>query len=328
MIRPPVLLAVLSLALLTGCGPKTQLDVNLRSVSITVPRLVTPAVELVPPSTTPVLAQLPPVPPVTTVLPLTSTYPAAPPVAQAPAPVCPKANPLDVPDRPATIGVDAPPAAATFIQNDSGSFAGAAGTPTSGSLAGPVTVQVKRLPRATTDAGQVIDSYQVVRTDAARKSSQVEQYQLVHPSSDPTATAGGIYLVGMAWHDPARGNLSFQPTSGLQILPVPVAVAQSGVPQYVGTGTDPDTLTTLSLARNVNGRKRVDVCGKLVDTFTVDMTGTLTTADIQRQVSWTQHLATAYGAVDVEDTLALSNPVAGFSWVRTARSTTVPKDAK
>jgi hypothetical protein len=312
------------MALLSGCGPKTQLDLDLRSVSITVPRLVTPAVELVPPSTAPQPAQLPALPPVTTILPATTSYPTFAPVAQQPAPACPKADVLDVPAKPATINVDEPPAAATYTQTASGSFA----AKSSGSLAGPVTVQVKRLPRVTSSAGQVVDAYQVIRTDAARKSSSVEQYQLVHPSSAPTATAGGIYLVGMAWHDPVRGDLTFQPSNGLQILPVPVAVAQSGTVQYVGSATDPDTLTTLSLTRNVNGRKRVDVCGKLVDTFTVDMSGTLTTSDVQRQVSWTQQLATAYGGVDVEDTLGLTNPVEGFSWVRTVRNTTVPKDTK
>ena len=88
-----------------------------------------------------------------------------------------------------------------------------------------------------------------------------------------------------------------------------------------------DTLTTLNVVRNVMGRQRVDVCGKLVDTYTVTMTGALVTRDAQWQVSWTQQLATAYGGIDVASTLALSTP-AGTSWTRTLRSTTVPAVAR
>ncbi|MCU1673482.1 MAG: hypothetical protein JWN77_1595, partial [Frankiales bacterium] len=257
--------AVLCLALLTGCGPKTQLDLDLRSVSITVPRLVTPAVQLVPPATTPQPAPLPPTPPLVTVL---AAVPDAPPalptgpqpVPAPPVPACPKAGPLDVPARPAALSVELPPAAATYPQTSTGSFAGAAGTPSSGALNAPVTTVVKRLPRVVSSAGQAIDGYQVVRTDTLHKSTSVEAYQLVHASTAPTATAGGIYLVGLGWRDPVRGDLTFEPTgNGLQVLPLPVAVAQSGTVQYVGTATDPSTLTTLTLTRNVSGRKRVDV---------------------------------------------------------------------
>ena len=249
----------------------------------------------------------------------------APPAPVAP-PSCPKAGPLDVPAKPASIDVPAPPAAGVYVQTATGSYAGSTATPAAGSLAGPVTVEVKPLPSASSLAGQKVDSWQVIRTDAAHSSTVIEAYQLVHPSTAPGATAGGIYLVGLGWKDPVRGELSFQPTGNpLEILPVPVQVASNGT-QHANSATDPNTLTTLTIIRNVTGRKRIDVCGKLVDTFRVEITGTLTTADTQWQVSWNQHLATSYGGADVEDTLSLSSVVTGFSWVRTLRNTTVPKD--
>ena len=326
MRRSPALIAAISIALLTGCGPKSPLDLDLRSVSITVPRLITPAIQLVPPATRPQPARLPQLPPQTIVVP---TIPSYAPLPTAPAaPACPKAGPLDVPAKPASITMTSPPAAGTFVQSSSGSFAGAPSTPSSGSLAGQITVVVKHLPGATSTVGQQVDAWQVTRTDGARKSTSVEAYQLVHPSSAPGATAGGIYLVGLAWKDPVRGDLSFVPTGNpFEILPLPVQVASSAA-QYADSSTDPNTLTTLSLIRNVTGRKRIDVCGHLVDTFRVEMTGTLTTSDSQRQVAWTQQLATAYGGADVEDTLSLSSLVDGSSWVRTVRNTTVPEDVK
>ncbi|MDT7569948.1 MAG: hypothetical protein QOE05_122 [Actinomycetota bacterium] len=321
--RSPILLVVVCAALLTGCGPKSPLEVDLRTVAITVPRLLTPAIELVPPSAAPQPVRLPPVPPLITVLPVLPTYAPQPPVAP---PACPKAGQLDVPAKPASILVPAPPAAGTYVQTAAGSYAGSTATPATGSLAGPVVVEIKALPSATTVAGQKVDSWQVIRTDAARSSTSVEAYQLVHPSTAPGATAGGIYLVGMGWKDPVRGELSFEPTGNpLQILPVPVQVSSSAA-QHANSATDPNTLTTLTIIRNVTGRKRIDVCGKLVDTFRVEITGTLTTAEVQWQLSWNQHLATSYGGADVEDTLSLASVTTGFSWVHTVRNTTVPKD--
>jgi len=62
-VKPIVPLALASCVLLTGCGPKTHLDLELRSVNVKTARILTPAVTLVPPATAPVPAALPPLPP-------------------------------------------------------------------------------------------------------------------------------------------------------------------------------------------------------------------------------------------------------------------------
>ena len=51
--RPALLLAVVSCAVLAACGPETPVSFRMRNVSITVPRLITPAVELVEPAPVP-----------------------------------------------------------------------------------------------------------------------------------------------------------------------------------------------------------------------------------------------------------------------------------
>lgn len=321
--RPVAVPAALLIAvgLLAGCGPRTELNLNLRSVSITVPRLVTPAVELVPPAPPPPLA-LPALPPIRQFLP-PAEEPAAAPVTPPPPPAptaCPQAGPFAAPARPETLIVPAPPVAGTTTQLSAGSFSSPTGT---GNLAGRVTATVVALPRTASTAGQAVDSWRVERRSATSRS--VELYQLVFPSDSPLATAPGIYLVGMAWTDPVRGDLSFQPEGGgLQILPLPVQLSASGSAQYAGSATDPDTLTTLSLVRNVTGRKRIDICGDVVDTFTVEMTGALTAPGRQQQVAWTQQLATAYGGANVAETLTLTAPATSFLWTRNLRSTEVP----
>jgi hypothetical protein len=305
-------MAVLA-ALLGACGPKSKLDLDLRSVSITVPRLLTPAIELVPQAPLPV--DLPPLPPVESLLPAPVTPPAA--------PACRTAGPFDAPALTAVQEIAGPPAPDTFTQATLGAFRSGAKT---GSLVGTITTSIQKLPTSTNSTGQRVDAWIVQHADLAKGALAVEAYQFVHPNPSPLATASGVYLVGLAWKDSVRGSLVFQPVgNGLFIVPNPVALA-SNPAQYVGVATDPATLTTVALTRNVTGRARVDLCGELVDTFTVTMTGTLTSPGVQRQIAWTQQIATGYGAANVDQTLSLTSPVDGFNWTRTERNTKAPKE--
>lgn len=312
MKRRVVLAALVAATLLSACGgPKSKLDISMRGVNITVPRLLTPAIDLVP--FAPVPLDLPPIPDVSSLLPDGNKTPTK--------PACPAADPLDAPALTSTADAQGPPAVNTYTQTVIGGFSDKTKV---GTIAGTATVAIQKLPSASNSLGQRVDAWSVQRTDAANKSQSVEVYQFVQPHPSPAATASGVYLVGMAWTDPIRGTLSFEPVgNGLFILPNPVVQAANAA-QYVGVATDPSSLTTLALTRNITGRKRVDLCGELVDTFTVTMTGALTSPKLHHQVAWTQQIATAYGAANVEETLALTTPIAGFNWIRTARNTAVP----
>lgn len=310
-----VAVAVAATALLSACGPQSHLRLNLRTVSVTVPRVVAPAVQLVPPSLPPAVA-LPPIPPIANSFPV------------APLPPPPKANPCPTapsdatPAHEASVVVDKAPFSQVFVQRATGDFTN--GT-SKGSLAGAVQVTIADLPDSKASNGQQVKAWRVEQWDPVRKTRAIEVYQLVLPSSAPGAADPGVYLVGLSWSDPVRGTVTFQPVgNGLEVLPSPVQVA-SNAAQYASIATDPNTLTTLQLVRNVLGRHRVDVCGQLVDTWTVQMSGTLTTPNAQWQLTWNQQLATAYGAVDVDELLQLSAP-AGNGWSRHLVSTTVPKE--
>ena len=196
------------------------------------------------------------------------------------------------------------------------------------SLAGAVQVRIADLPDSTASNGQQVKAWRVEQWDPVHKIVVIEAYELVLPSSAPGAADPGVYLVGLGWSDPVRGRVTFRPVgNGLEVLPSPVQIA-SNPAQYASIATDPNTLTTLQLVRNVLGRHRVDVCGQLVDTWTVQMSGTLTTPDAQWQVTWNQQIATAYGAVDVEEQLGLQDTAHGVTWSRHLVSTTVPKEAQ
>jgi len=303
----------------TGCGPHVGLQLNMRQESLTVPRLLVPAVTLVPPA--PVLVAPP--------LPAIPVIPPAPPVVPPPPPPpkCPPASEFAVPAESASITLDSPPANAAYTQSSTGSYSGSAATPSSGKLTTPVVSVVTRLPQTTSAVGQVSDNWVVVRSEPAGKMSVIEQYQLVHPSSSVQAVSPGLYLGGMKWKDPVRGDLSFVPAGGgVELMPSPINTSSTSA--YASSATDPDSLTTMNVVGNVTGRKRIDVCGTLIDTFTVALSGTLTSPNFLRQFTWRQQVATQYGGILVEDELTLTTPGGGLSWDRTLHDTNAPEVSK
>ncbi|HVT75621.1 MAG TPA: hypothetical protein VHD87_01225 [Acidimicrobiales bacterium] len=312
--KPRALLALaLGAVSLTACGPKTHLHLSMRTESITVPRLVTPAIELVAPADVPTVT-FPEFPSAGSLLP---ALPPAPPGKVG----CPTADEFATPEVPATLEVTAPPAEQTATQLEVGAYSTSAGQ---SPLVGVVTETIKHLPSSKASNGQRVDAWTVERVDAAHKTRWVEIYQLVHSSSALGATSGGVYLVGLAWDDPVLGKLRFDAVgNGVQVLPSPVQRASNNV-QYAGAATDPSTLTTVAIVRDVRGRKNVDACGDLIDAWTVEMTGTVTTTTWQRALTWTQRVATGYGAADVEDTFTVVDPRTQLLWTRTVRNTALP----
>lgn len=313
----------------TACGPASTLDVTMRGVSITVPRIVSTAVQLVPPPSMPVAAQLP-LPPLPAPEPLPTTAPIAAPPAPDP---CPRADQLAIPGELAVPNVAHPPAADSVDQHSTGSFAGASTAPASGKLSGSVRAVLTLLAPATSATGQKVDNWRVERTSLGPfGGNSVEQYQLVEPSSAPAAATTALYLTGLAWKDRQRGDVAFAPMgSGVELMPIPVGdtgafgtVGYQPPVEWASSQTDPLSQTTLSVQGNVTGKKRVDVCGTVVDTYTVALTGTLTTPTQVRNLAWRLQVATQFGAAIIEDELTLSDAGSGFRWDRTLTDTAVP----
>jgi hypothetical protein len=109
-------------------------------------------------------------------------------------------------------------------------------------------------------------------------------------------------------------------------MPSPVNASSGAV--FASSATDPNSLTTMTATGNVLGKKRIDVCGTLVDTWTVQLSGALTGPSFRYQFAWRQQIATQYGGVDVEDQLTLTTPGGGFTWDRTLHDTNTPEVKK
>jgi hypothetical protein len=316
--KSPILLCLVALAA-TACGPHVALHLNMRQVDLTFPRVLTPAQNLVPPAPLIIPVPVPPIPVFTT--PIQPVVP--PPQTNA----CPKAGPFAVPAEPASVLLDKPPAPATYFQSSKGSYSGSGATPAAGKLTSPYITSLTSLPATTSQSGQQSDNWLVKRTDTGTGASEFELFQLALPASSSLAVSPGLYLSALKWKDPVRGgDLTFVPSgSGVEILPSPVSTGSN--PSFASSATDPNTFTTMTTAGTVTGQQRIDVCGTLVDTYTTQLTGTLTTPNFQWQFAWRLQIATQYGGVVVEDDMTLTNP-AGLTWDRTLHDLNTPEVKK
>jgi len=305
-----------------GCGPHQSLQLTMDQVSLTVPRVLTPAVSLVPPAPITVPLPVPSIPNV----PIYIT-PVIPPAAPK-LPPCPKANEFAVPAEPASIETTSGPTPAIYIQTSHGSYSGSSATPSSGKLTANVDTAISPLAQTTAPTtGQVSDNWLVSRVDTATHATTYEAYQLATPTGSGQLVTPGIYLTGLKWKDPVRGELSFIPTGGgIEIMPSPVNTSSTAV--FASSATDPNSLTTMTASGNVLGRKRIDVCGTLVDTWTVQLSGAITGPNFKYQFAWRQQIATQYGGVDVEDDLTLTAPAGGLQWDRSLHDTNTPEVKK
>ncbi|MBK5308104.1 MAG: hypothetical protein JJD92_15570 [Frankiaceae bacterium] len=328
MYRTRLLACVTLLPLLAACGPDNPLKVNLRGVQITVPRQLPPAViAVVPPPVAPVPAPvvLPPLPE----LPPLAPAPLASPPTAPPPPACPTADQLAVPAQQATVLVKSRPGDAAYNLKQGGKYTVTSAAETTQSVLPTSTSRtVKALTPPTSTVGQRVDAWSVTETDG--KSASVATFVLFQPSSSPQATPAGIYLSGLRWDDDVRGDLTFQPLGGgLLIFPLP---AQQTTTPFAASQTDPASQTVVTLTGQVPGKKRVDLCGAVVDSFSLALTGTITTPTQQLTVTWNQQIATQFGGLSVEDSLTLSGSNSASSvgarldWQQTTRYTRVPDD--
>jgi hypothetical protein len=316
--KSPILLGLVALGA-TACGPHVALHLNMRQVDLTFPRVLAPAVTLVPPAPLTIPVPVPPIPVFT--VPTPPVVPPAPPASP-----CPTASPFAAPAEPASVFLDKPPAPATYVQSSKGSYSGTSATPAAGKLTSPYISVLTSLPQTTSQLGQKSDNWLVTRADSKSAATEVESFQLALPTSAAQSVSPGLYLSALKWKDPVRGDLTFVPSgSGVELLPSPAAVSAN--PSYASSATDPNTFTTLTAAGTVVGQQRIDVCGTLVDTFTAQLTGTLTSPSFQWQFNWRLQVATQYGGIVVEDDLTLTNP-AGFSWDRTLHDLNTPEVKK
>ena len=78
------------------------------------------------------------------------------------------------------------------------------------------------------------------------------------------------------------------------------------VPDWTSQGTDDLTQTTENISATLIGHERVQACGRLVDAWRVQATGTPDSPTQQINLTLDYAIATEYGGIPVRDTVQMS----------------------
>jgi hypothetical protein len=282
------------LLLSSGCGPVVPLEVAMRQALITVfaghhqptPEPSLPSVYAPPPVLNLGFASGAP-------LPMPSTPPP-----------CPELNEFAVVKDPATALIPGPPPMANYVMRSSGSysFATASGTvpTTSGKLPASLALVQPAQPKAGTDqVNGTFHDYSLI-TVSGPGAYTAYGFRL---APDNPATPG-ILLTSLHWKDSVRGDFDFVPDQPLQFLPTPVAVGNT----WSSAGSDPIDETSIQLNGSVSKRETVNACGVALDSFQVQISGTIVSPTFQ--LSWTAayDIGTQFGGLILKEDVTLSGP--------------------
>lgn len=270
-LRPPVLIALVGLAL-SACGsPNPDVSIGIRSMALGL-QFAKP--ELAKPIAPNVIIKYIPAPPGVTVplLPQYQSPPGSVPVVVPPsAPdYCPVAAFDAVPKENVARAPKAPPVAGVYA------FASKGATKVTGGTT-ELTVPIPKDTSVSFSPSRRVDPD---ATSAAAAPAQVPEFTMttaLSPTYTQTDTLRenetGIVLVKRVIKDASR-TLTFNPTP-------PVTFYQYGAEKdsWNSAGVDLDTGAALLISGLIGQRVRVDVCGELVDTYTVTLTEQF--ADVQ-----------------------------------------------
>jgi hypothetical protein len=280
-----VLAGPLAVAVLSGCGPSTPISLDVNKVSLDIGGGQPPAQppQVAPPPSATAPASLP-----QAQLPL-PTPPSAPTTTPTLPSLCPAADQFAVPALNADPLIAHAPKPATYVYRQKGQWVA------TGALAGKLPAPP--LGERTITAGSTTKGYDFAVAEQAGAMTRTTAYNLVSPSSLPTDPAGGLYLAALQWKDMLFGTVTFRPTSPMLFLQTPVVQGES----FTSTGADPQHKTSMLLRGQVAGKKRVNACGKIIDTWQLEVTEVLTTTSTVVRITATYDIATQYGGISVRD---------------------------
>lgn len=279
-------LALFGIVLLgSGCGPTVPLEVAMRQAVITVfagHHAPSPS-----PSLPPVFAPPPP---------LNLTFPTFTAMPPPTATLCPDLNEFAVVKDPATQLISGPPPMASYVMRSSGTYSLAS---TSGQLPTTLALVQPAEPKAGTDqVDGAFHDYSLIVASSA-ESYTVYGFRL---APDNPATPG-ILLTSLHWKDSVRGNFDFVPDQPLQFLPTPVNNGNT----WSSAGTDPIDQTSIQLNGKV-ARETVNACGVALDSYQVQISGTIVSPTFQ--LTWTANydIGTQFGGLILKEDVTLSGP--------------------
>ncbi|GAC1328615.1 MAG: hypothetical protein NVSMB17_04240 [Candidatus Dormibacteria bacterium] len=318
----PLALVCLSL-LLSGCGPHVPLEVSVKQVPVDiilglqkVQKAVSGALGSLPPLPQPFAPPPPPSGPVQvgngTAGPAPVSSVPIPSAAASPTPSplpCPVANLLTTfPEKAATADLQGMPEPGVYrfrnggaYQPDTNTSTGIINFPDSGTRTvtspaalapGIFTFDVVNTTGGKTGRSKVTTSFEVVPQNITAGT----------PGGQTVTQAAGIFITAITGQPADAPFFNFRPQPMITYLNLPVSFGVS----WDTSGSDPANGMTLKLhgaiaddtVKGTNkGRRVVDACGTLVDTWEVIATGQLVGPNEKLAIGWAYDVATQYGGM-------------------------------
>jgi hypothetical protein len=299
-------------------GPQRPVDIGIKEVPSDVILGAHASPSAAPAPTAPVTQAPPPVSVVALPPPTFEVGPEPPPPMPTTTPaVCATADPLQPPAREAPPTVNAPPAKATYLFRDAGSYAVSGADARKGSFPATSVRTVGNIVRSS-DSNFTFDVSELLG-DVTTTTT----YDVVGSSLVPAALAPGLYLKQVK---SVRGTASssFAPSPELELAAFPLVRGAS----VTSSGVDPQTATSMQFTATVSGKSRVDACGAVLDSWVLDLTqGKLISPTQNLDFSSSYAVGTQYGGLVLRERTAFAGTDNGDGVSRTnvATITTTPK---
>lgn len=310
------------LALLPACGgPQAPVEIGFKEVpsDVILGGRATPTPGPVASAAPAPVGYVPPPPSVVALPPPTfEVRPEPPPPSPPPTPAaCATADPLQPPAREAPTSVSAPPAKASYLFRNVGTYSVSGADTRKGAFPAISLRTVGNIVRFSST------SFSFDVSELLGDVTTTTTYDVVGSSLLPAALPTGIYLKQVK---SVRGasTSTFAPTPELQLAAFPLMRGAS----VSSSGVDPRSATSMQFTSTVTGKARVDACGKVLDSWVLDLSaGKLVSPTQNLDFTATYAMGTQFGGLLLRDRtfFAGTDGGAGISRTNTATITTTPK---
>jgi hypothetical protein len=316
-----VALAAVLMLLSAGCGgPQHPVSIGFKEVPSDVVLGAQSSPKPAPSSTAPAVVAVVPPPPSVVALP-PPTFDAGP-VAPLPVPTtttaaCATADPLQAPSREAPPTIAAPPAKASYLFANVGSYEVSGADARKGRFPAVSLRTVGNISR-TSDAGFTFEV-----ADLLGDVTTTTTYDVISSSPLPAGLAPGLYLRQVK---SVRGTSTsvFTPAPELELAAFPLVRGAS----VTSSGVDPQSATSMQFTSTITGKARVDACGTPLDSWVLDLTAGKVLSPTQNlDFTATYDVGTQYGGLILRDRTVFTGTDNGdgISRTNTANITTTPK---
>lgn len=240
------------------------------------------------------------------------------PVSSPPArPPCPTADPLGAPELEAPSSIETPPADGTYFFRNLGTYDVSGANPRRGTFPATSFRTVKTTFES--DDRRVFD-FTVAET--LLDTTTTTTFRVVRAAEIGAAAEGsaeaGLYIRRIETKNFGGDIATFSPTPELRLAALPLVRGA----RVEARGLDPTTATTMTFTSTVIGKARVDACGELLDSFTLEVTdGRLLAPNQDIEFAAAYAIGTQFGGLVLRDTVAFRGTDRGAGVNRTNTST-------